>query len=1074
MKIRSLSILLISIGITSSVCAQHYTEHQYNGSDSIFNNPERGFYKYTSRGSASGTLSQSTLEDFYNNGYTLIYRIYYMSDYVDQPISKDYLDKIREDFQIIRESGIKVVLRFAYTEKSTPPYGDATPEQVQEHVAQLKPILQENSDVIAVLQAGFIGAWGEWYYTDYFATGSPDNVTVEDLEERSDLVYSLLDALPSSRQIQLRYVGYKMDFFGEDPISPDEAYSGNAKSRMAHHNDCFLSSNNDVGTYHSAYDRTYLKSDSKYTAVGGETCRWYEPRSNCDTALVEMERYHWSFINTDYFGTTIQNWKDDGCFDDIQKKLGYRYQILSSSFQDSSRQGGSFHGTVLITNTGFSNPYNPRAVELVIRNRSTKEEYFLNLKTDIRKNILREEPFLLEFEGGIPSDAENGTYDLFLNLPDPMISLKNNPRYSIRLANENTWEASTGYNRLFHTLIINPASSAPEYTGTSFFSNSEQRNMPVYENISIDGKDDDWVNFLPAYQTTGNQHLSSAKIYNDNQYLYFLSKGASLYPNSRFFIDADNNPLTGMNFQGWQANGIDFMVENSSLYSYSGENGSSAWSWQPVDQINTVMNDSVAEIAVPLDLLDNPVDTIRYGYINGNPDFSIEEYLPAETEPLLIYKFDSFIDHAPEIFCTHYSTNSIIYWGIRENDNKSRIIERSDGDENNFKVISILSPGVIAYKDVNLSPGEPYYYRSYLTDYRIVTPPAPVVSVVTDSEIFRYSEIGIDGSDNDWNAIPPVVSLYNNSTYTLRLFTDTKNLNFLVTGNKIFGFELYIETDENPLTGTSVTAWNDEGVDYRISHDSLFYFQQGWTLKTQLSDYVLTDSVIELSIPFNEISLGNIASIGTGITIYTESGKLFLPFQGKPLAVYNRILPTGSPTGFNLAASSVDPASKIIIRWNKCSDCNGHIIEKLDEEQGSFKILTELDYKGYQYIDDNLENHKEYSYRMYSYNPAGRSGYSATLTGFTHDVGIAEQDQNERFQVLMDPASGSLILRITDPDLIVTSVALYDFSGRQVYNSSRKKTGNELTLPLHDVSPGLYLLLLNCDNARYSERVLIY
>jgi hypothetical protein len=245
-------------------------------------------------------------------------------------------------------------------------------------------------------------------------------------------------------------------------------------------------------------------------------------------------------------------------------------------------------------------------------------------------------------------------------------------------------------------------------------------------------------------------------------------------------------------------------------------------------------------------------------------------------------------------------------------------------------------------------------------------------------------------------------------------------------------------------------------------------------LKTQLSDYVLTDSVIELSIPFNEISLGNIASIGTGITIYTESGKLFLPFQGKPLAVYNRILPTGSPTGFNLAASSVDPASKIIIRWNKCSDCNGHIIEKLDEEQGSFKILTELDYKGYQYIDDNLENHKEYSYRMYSYNPAGRSGYSATLTGFTHDVGIAEQDQNERFQVLMDPASGSLILRITDPDLIVTSVALYDFSGRQVYNSSCKKTGNELTLPLHDVSPGLYLLLLNCDNARYSERVLIY
>jgi len=448
--------------------SQHYTIHDYSPSDEIFNNPERGFYKYTERNSTRGELSLSTLESYRDEGYTLIYRIYYMGDYVDRPISGEYLDRIREDFQTIRSAGIKVVLRFAYTSKSSEPYGDATPEQVMEHVAQLKPILQENADVIAVMQAGFIGAWGEWYYTDYFATGSPENVTPEDLQERSDLVYALLDALPAERQIQLRYVGYKRDIFGDEPISPEEAYSGTPKSRIAHHNDCFVSSNNDVGTYHSASDRTFLKADSKYTAVGGETCRWYEPRSNCDTTLVEMERYHWSFINIDYFGTTIQHWKDDGCFDDIQRRLGYRYSLTSDSIQDLSKPGGTLQGSLDLINQGFTNPYNPRGIEIILRHQSSGAEYFLPVDFDIRTTPPGETVHI-DFESGIPDSAPAGDYDMFLNLPDPMLSIKRDSRYAIRLANEGTWEESTGYNRLLQTVNIDPINSAPDYTGTSYF-----------------------------------------------------------------------------------------------------------------------------------------------------------------------------------------------------------------------------------------------------------------------------------------------------------------------------------------------------------------------------------------------------------------------------------------------------------------------------------------------------------------------------------------------------------------------------------------------------------------------------
>jgi hypothetical protein len=42
----------------------------------------------------------------------------------------------------------------------------------------------------------------------------------------------------------------------------------------------------------------------------------------------------------------------------------------------------------------------------------------------------------------------SGEYKLYLNLPDPYPSIHDDPRFSIRLANENMWDETTGYNLL--------------------------------------------------------------------------------------------------------------------------------------------------------------------------------------------------------------------------------------------------------------------------------------------------------------------------------------------------------------------------------------------------------------------------------------------------------------------------------------------------------------------------------------------------------------------------------------------------------------------------------------------------
>ena len=48
----------------------------------------------------------------------------------------------------------------------------------------------------------------------------------------------------------------------------------------------------------------------------------------------------------------------------------------------------------------------------------------------------------------LPANLPAGDYDLLLHLPDAASGLSSRPEYAIRLANQNTWEASTGYNNL--------------------------------------------------------------------------------------------------------------------------------------------------------------------------------------------------------------------------------------------------------------------------------------------------------------------------------------------------------------------------------------------------------------------------------------------------------------------------------------------------------------------------------------------------------------------------------------------------------------------------------------------------
>ena len=467
---RQFRILILTAAVLLSVpsCSKKNTDPdkiykdleavEFTASDENIPNPERGFYSPVEfHNSSRSPISKNTVEAGRRFGRTLFLFEFHLTDYVDCDISEDYLTMMRKNFQGLRDNGAKCILRYAYSNGNSTldkPW-DATEEQVLRHVAQIKPILQEYYDVILVLQAGFIGSWGEWYYTDNFNFNPR---TPEDYAPRKRLMDALLDALPAERQIELRTPTFKMNMYGytkADTITRATSHQPTTLARIGGHNDCYLASANDTGTYQNKDEREYWAAESLYTIMGGETCgtshychcgTFTEGSVTAHGTIADMEEYHYTYINNSYHQKVIQRWKDEGCFDEIQNRLGYRFTLQKAYFTKQPAAGSDLHVACLIANSGFSPCQNPRDVELVLTDASGKTVATWAVDSDPRY-WMPGATSIMDTKVSLPAGL-SGEYNLWLNLPDPCATLRNNPYFSIRLANESTWDESTGYNLL--------------------------------------------------------------------------------------------------------------------------------------------------------------------------------------------------------------------------------------------------------------------------------------------------------------------------------------------------------------------------------------------------------------------------------------------------------------------------------------------------------------------------------------------------------------------------------------------------------------------------------------------------
>jgi hypothetical protein len=449
--IKTLTALVALVVAQPSLAASAEQRTAFEATLSDFANPERGFYA-AGEGNLE-ELGKPFFEGVYKKGFRLVYARIDLAAYRQSGLPAPFLMKLTDALEAARSSGMKLIVRTVYNypagETEYRSAQDAQLSVVLGHIRQLKPLLQANSDVIAFVQAGFIGAWGEWHTSSNKLTEPTARQEIRD---------ALLDAVPRQRFVQFRYPPYLMAW---TPRLPALAAALDGTFRTGFHNDCFLASSTDVGTYSEvssaqASERDFADRLGDLAPFGGETCNpadapGAQSRSSCSDIIREGARFNLTYLNAGYYRPLFHDrWLAQGCAAIVASKMGYRLRLLEAAHPTEAVPGASLAWHIKIANDGWARLYNPRKLQILLRDRSSgRVERIDSVGSDPRGWLPGQESDITA-RIILPKAILPGDYDVLLALPDNEPRLRDDPRFAIRFANADSldrgqrWDMTLG------------------------------------------------------------------------------------------------------------------------------------------------------------------------------------------------------------------------------------------------------------------------------------------------------------------------------------------------------------------------------------------------------------------------------------------------------------------------------------------------------------------------------------------------------------------------------------------------------------------------------------------------------
>ena len=159
---------------------------------------------------------------------------------------------------------------------------------MEKHIKQLGSILDKHYHTLIAIEAGMLGPWGEMHTSDIATDENKAKVFQWWLDSTHNI-----PVLGRNPKALFSYFGKTLD-----EMESYEIEKTNKGYLLGLFNDCFLSSDNDVGTYR--FDRTreieWLSNQNEHLPFGGETCENHQ-LSDLNYAIPEMFKLKISYLN---------------------------------------------------------------------------------------------------------------------------------------------------------------------------------------------------------------------------------------------------------------------------------------------------------------------------------------------------------------------------------------------------------------------------------------------------------------------------------------------------------------------------------------------------------------------------------------------------------------------------------------------------------------------------------------------------------------------------------------------------------------------------------------------------------